>query len=133
MKNKGKGFYCPTPIQKDDAGNVLAWCKYKVPNEQGGWQAVREQVAQKVAPEKAVMTKEDWEAKEARTNKNILLQVAFKAAVELAGAGKVDMTDIYNLTISYHTWLLSHTEGQSPHISQNLAPSDELPRHRSIY
>src|SRR5947209_3235310 len=40
------------------------------------------------------MTKEDWEAKDAKKNKDILLQVAFKAAVELEIAGKTSRKDI---------------------------------------
>src|ERR1043166_5292300 len=39
------------------------------------------------------MSKEDWEAKENRTNKNILLQVAFKAAVELVVKWDANGTD----------------------------------------
>src|SRR3954462_13268514 len=66
----------------------IADCKWRPPS-QGGWAGVRQQVAEKVAPQKAAMTREDWEAKEARTNKNILLQVAFKAAVELVSSGKL--------------------------------------------
>lgn len=69
------------------------------------------------APEK--MTREDWEAKEARTNRNILLQVAFKAAVELAIAHMaqfktlVEHKVIFANTSNLHNWLLSQTEGMA--------------------
>lgn len=72
------------------------------------------------------MTKEDWEAKEKRTNRNILLQVAFKAAVELVAAGKLDIKVVEFQTLDYHTWLLSQTEGQPARFapSPTPAPSD---------
>lgn len=132
LRENSRGFYCPTKLQDG------SWCKYKPQTQQsqqspqqGGWNNVRQQVAQKVAPEKAVMTKEDWEAKEQRTNKNILLQVAFKAAVELyAQKTNVDVAsnlgNIKTLTLDFHTWLLSHTEGQTKPISQNIAPQTSL-------
>ena len=89
-------------------------CREK-PQQQGGWTAVREQVAARVAPEKAVMTKADWEAKDARTNSSILLQVAFKAAVEMAvSGGHIKPDQIPAQTLSFHSWLLSQTEGRKP-------------------
>ena len=86
----------------------------------GGWQGVRQQVAQKVAPEKAIMTKEDWEAKEERTDRKILLQVAFKAAVELYGK-VAQVTDnelvgdawIFQKTLTFHSWLLSQLDKET--------------------
>jgi len=98
-------------------------CNYRPPRA-GGWSSVREQVAQKVAPEKAVMTKEDWERKEERTNKNILLQVAFKAAVELTGKAPKPLltSDIYALTLEFHSWLLSQMNYEKP--ARSLTPKD---------
>ena len=118
------GKYCPN---KNADGS---WCKEKPQQrnqeqQPGGWSGVREQIAAKeVAPEKAVMTKGDWEAKDARRSSEILLQVAFKAAVELIASGHFkyvgkpepsDVEVIENLTLHWHTWLLSQTEGQKPH------------------
>lgn len=96
-------------------------CSQK-PNQpqSGGWQSVREQIAARVAPEKASMSKADWEAKEARTNKNILLQVAFKAAVEMYGDDKVNMASnlatVKDVTLQLHQWLLSQTVKSSPRV-----------------
>lgn len=116
-KRTGKAYSAFYACQVQD-------CKWRPPqlapqsSGGGGWSGVRQQVAHKVAPEKAVMTKEDWEAKEARTNKNILLQVAFKAAVELYTNGKIESISgkggLYENAEAFHTWLLSQTEGQKP-------------------
>lgn len=75
-------------------------------------------------PLETKMNRQDWEAKEARTNKNILLQVAFKAAVELYGklGDKVEATGdvwIIQKTVTFHNWLLSQTEGQKTGVAQN--------------
>jgi hypothetical protein len=85
-------------------------CREKPPRE-GGWPAVRQEVAQKVAPGKAAMTREDWEEREKRKDHAILLQVAYKAAVELAAAGKIELTDIAKYTQADHSWLLSQMNG----------------------
>lgn len=97
-------------------------CREK-PAQQGGWPAVREQVAHKVAPEKAVMTKEDWERKEQRTDNKILLQVAFKAAIEVCTAGKSTIGEVYDNTLKFHTWLLAQTQPQKPVSVPPVAPT----------
>lgn len=82
------------------------------------------------------MTKEDWEAKEARTNKNILLQVAFKAAVELVGKGyiitaKDDLESmnqkLFNQTAQFHKWLLSQTQPQNQSLDDINIPFGDEP------
>lgn len=139
MKNKGKGFYCPTPIQKDEAGNVLAWCKYKLPSEgapagyESPVQRGFERGVQKA--KEAVMTKEDWERKEERTNRNILLQVAFKAAVEWLAPRNAGTDEVNKLTLEWYSWLLSQMNYEKPATGQNSAsqpvihtpPADEPP------
>lgn len=98
-------------------------CKEK-PQREGGWQGVRQQVAEKVAPAKAAMTREDWEKHHQHKSRDILLQVAFKAAVELAQVSGHALTkeEIASETLYWHNWLLSQTEGQKPSSVPNFAP-----------
>lgn len=67
-------------------------------------------------------TQEYWEAKDAKKNDSILLQVAFKAAVELQCHHPQLVTDVYKQTLEFHKWLLSQTEGQKPARVANVAP-----------
>lgn len=99
-------------------------CKWKPAPVTAGWSAVREQVAQKVAPEKASMTPEMWEEKEQRKNKNILLQVAFKAAVELTPKNNpYDPELLKKDTLYWHQWLLSQTEQAKPTAQPTSLPT----------
>jgi hypothetical protein len=81
------------------------------------------------------MTREDWDNRDKKRDFDILLQVAFKASVELIASGKFEYKPqpnvppveiIENLTLSFHKWLLSQTKAQSPVTSQKYAPQSPV-------
>ena len=59
------------------------------------------------------MTPEAWDARDKKKNRDILLQVAFKAAVELACANKIVVAEVFNEALKQYNWLLSQTEGKT--------------------
>ena len=116
------GLFCPSKMEDG------SWCKYK--GEQTGYQTFQKnKPAAPTSTDK--MSKEDWEAKEARTNKNILLQVAFKKVYEQHG--KEDAKKIADETLYWYKWLLSQTEGQQQSFIQPLGIPQPSPDEAMDY